>query len=79
MRVLKEIPIITFSLWCTRLLASLVRICGKNHLKIGQLPGICLGKVVNRKLPFSNFLELLLVLVQVVYLTNRSTDKHETW
>ena len=24
MRVLKEIPIITFSLWCTRLLASLV-------------------------------------------------------
>ena len=39
MCVLKEIPIITFSLWCTRLLASLVCRCGQKVTLI-KLEGV---------------------------------------
>ena len=46
MRVLKEIPIITFSLWCTRLLASLVCRYGQKVTLIKNGSVVCLGKVV---------------------------------
>ena len=50
MCVLKEIPIITFSLWCTRLLASLACRYGQKVTLIKKNESvICLRKVVNRK------------------------------
>ena len=65
--VLKEIP---FSLRCTRLLGSLVcRYCQVVTLvKKWVSYKLCLGKVVKK-----------ILVVQVVYLTNCSIDKHETW
>ena len=44
MRVLKEIPIITFSLWCTRLLASLVCRCGQKVTLIKKWVSYMPGK-----------------------------------
>ena len=73
MRVL----IITFSLWCARVLASLVCRCGQKVTLIKKWVSYMPGK--GGKLKITVFKLLLLVLVQVVYLTNRSTDKHETW
>ena len=72
MRVRNEIPIITFSLWCTRLLARLVCRCGQKVTLIKKWVRYMPGKGGKLKITV-----LLLVLVQVVYLTNRSTDKHE--
>ena len=69
MCVLKEIPIITFSLWCTRLLASLVCRCGQKVTLIKKWVSYMPGK--GGKLKITIF-KLLLVLVQVVYLTNRT-------
>ena len=74
MRVLKEI--ITFSLWSTRHLARLVCRYGQKVTLIKKLVSYVSGK--GGKLKITVFKILLLVLVQVVYLTNRSTDKHET-
>ena len=47
MCVLGEIPVITFSLWCARLLASLVCRYGQKVTVIKNGSVICLGKVVN--------------------------------
>ena len=77
MCVLKEIPIITFSLWCTRLLADLMCRCGQKVTLIKTWVSYMPGK--GGKLAVFKILLLLLVLVQVMYLTNCSTDKHETW
>ena len=75
MRVLEEI---TFSLWCTRLLARLVCRCGQNVTLINKWVSYMPGKGGKLKITVFKLL-LLLVLVQVMYLTNRNTDKHETW
>ena len=77
MHVLKEI-IITFSLWCTRLLASVVCRCGQKVALIKKWVSYMPGKGGKLKITVFKLL-LLLVLVQVVYLTNRNTDKRETW
>ena len=44
MHVLKEIPIITFSVWCTRLLASLACRCGEKVTLIKKWVSYMLGK-----------------------------------
>ena len=55
MRVLKEIPIINFSLWCTRLLASSVCRWGQKVTLIKKWVNYMPGKGGKLKLPFSNF------------------------
>ena len=44
MCVLKEIPVITFSLWCTRLLASLLRRYGQKETVIKKWVSYMPGK-----------------------------------
>ena len=71
MRVLKEIPIITFSLWCTRFLASLVCRYGEKVTLTKNGSVICLGKVVN---PFSQFFFFLLWFKSYITLTTALTN-----
>ena len=47
MRVLKEIPIITFSLWCARFLACLVCRYGQKVTLVKNGSVICTGKVLS--------------------------------
>ena len=75
MRVLKEIPIIAFSVRCTRLLASLACRCGQKVTLIKKWVSYMPGKGGKLKVTIFKLLPFL-VLVEVVYLTNRST---ETW
>ena len=75
MRVLKEIPIITFSLWCTRLLASLVCRCGQKVTLIKKWVSYMLGK--GGKLKITVF-KLLLVLVSLTAaLTNMKLGREK--
>ena len=66
MRVLKEIPIITFSLWCTRLLARLVYRCGQKETSYMSGKG--------GKLPFSNFFSFLFWFKSCISLTAALTN-----
>ena len=75
MRVLKKIAIITFSLWCTRLLESLVCRYGQKVTLVKKCVSFMPGK--GGKLKITVF--TILVLVQVVYLTNHSIDTPEAW
>ena len=72
MCVLKEIPIITLDLWCTRLLASLVYRYGQKVTLIKNWSVICLGKVVN--LPFSKKFFFLFWFKLCISLTTALTN-----
>ena len=67
-----------FSLWCTKLLASLVRRCGQKVTLVKTWVNYTPRKGVKLKIAILQSL-LLLVPVRLAYLTNCSTDKHETW
>ena len=77
--VLKEILMITFSQWYTAFLTNSMHRCAQKVLLVKKWVNYMPRK--GAKLEKANFriILLLLVLVQLVYLTNRSTDKHETW
>ena len=64
---------ITFSLQCTGLL---MRTCAQKVPLVTKWVNYVPRK--GAKLEIANF-RILLVPVQLAYLTNRSTDKHETW
>ena len=70
---------IIFSLWCVGLLTNSMRTCAQKVPLVKKLVNYMPRKGV--KLEVTNFriFLLLLVLVQLAYLTNRSTDKCETW
>ena len=74
MRVLKEIPIITFSVWCTRLLASLACRCGQKVTLIKKWVSYMPGKGGKLKVTVSNFFSFLFWFKSCISLTAALTN-----
>ena len=77
MCVLKELSIITFSLWCTTLLGLSCRY-GQKVTQVKKWVNYMPRKGVKLKIAILKIVFLLLPLV-LVALTYCSTNKHETW
>ena len=77
--VLKEILMITFSLWCRGFLTNLICTCAQKVPLVNKWVNYMPRKGVKLEIVNFRILLLLLLLLRLAYLTNHSTEKHETW